>query len=74
MRPSYEIRFTIIYRQGKKEQYVLLTRLMSLALALRDPVRAASNACNYEYFSVDAFNNLPQEDFGHEVPAQEVLV
>lgn len=46
----------------------------SLALALRDPVRAASNACNYEYFSVDAFNNLPQEDFGHEVPAQEVLV
>ncbi|KAM5538484.1 hypothetical protein V8D89_007817 [Ganoderma adspersum] len=45
----------------------------SLSLALRDPAHAASNACNYEYFSVDAFNNLPQKDIGHEVPTQEVL-
>lgn len=45
----------------------------SLALALQDPAHAASNACNYEYFSVDAFNNPPQKNNGHEVPAQEVL-
>lgn len=45
----------------------------SLALALRDPARAVSNACNYEYFSIDAFDSPPQTGSGDEVPAQEVL-
>ncbi len=45
----------------------------SLALALRDPARAVSNACDYEYFSTDAFNSPPQTGSGNEVTAQEVL-
>ncbi|KAI1797302.1 hypothetical protein LXA43DRAFT_1057093 [Ganoderma leucocontextum] len=45
----------------------------SLTLALRNAGGPVSNACNYEYFSVDAFNGSPQAYSGDELPAQEVL-